>query len=90
MRVLVTGANGYLGQGVVKQLLDDDQDVLAVDFAADHIDPRAIKEADHVISILGETRDACSFEEAIRGENGMVRKNVTNSYKDNPYNRKAA
>jgi hypothetical protein len=56
----------------------------------DHIDPRAIKEADHVISILGETRDACSFEEAIRGENGMVRKNVTNSYKDNPYNRKAA
>ena len=41
MRVLVTGANGYLGQGVVKQLLDDDQDVLAVDFAADHIDPRA-------------------------------------------------
>ena len=23
MKILVTGANGYLGQGIVKQLLDD-------------------------------------------------------------------
>ena len=27
MRVLVTGANGYLGQGAVKQLLDDGVEV---------------------------------------------------------------
>ena len=41
MRVLVTGANGYLGQGVVKQLLDDGVEVVATDFKADYIDERA-------------------------------------------------
>lgn len=41
MKILVTGANGYLGQGVVKQLLDDGQEVIAVDFSAEHIDGRA-------------------------------------------------
>ncbi len=41
MRVLVTGANGYLGKGVVKRLLDDGMDVIATDFSDDHIDRRA-------------------------------------------------
>jgi len=41
MKVLVTGANGYLGQGVVKQLLDDGNDVIATDFNDEHIDKRA-------------------------------------------------
>ena len=41
MKVLVTGANGYLGKGVVKQLLDDGIDVIATDFRDDHIDHRA-------------------------------------------------
>ncbi len=41
MKILVTGANGYLGQGVVKQLLDDGQEVIAVDFSTEHIDSRA-------------------------------------------------
>ena len=46
MKVLVTGANGYLGSGVVKQLLDDGVDVIATDFRRDYIDNRAeIKEA---------------------------------------------
>ena len=31
MKVLVTGANGYLGQGVVKELLDKGHEVVAVD-----------------------------------------------------------
>ena len=32
MKVLVTGANGYLGSGIVKELLDDGIDVIATDF----------------------------------------------------------
>ena len=42
MRVLVTGANGYLGQGVVKQLLDDGVEVVATDFKADYIDENEV------------------------------------------------
>lgn len=43
MKILVTGANGYLGQGIVKQLLDDDVQVIAVDFKLDNVDDRAEK-----------------------------------------------
>lgn len=41
MKVLVTGANGYLGKGVVRQLLNDGIDVIATDFRDQFIDPRA-------------------------------------------------
>ena len=41
MKILVTGANGYLGSGVVKQLLDDGIEVIATDFSDEHIDKRA-------------------------------------------------
>ena len=41
MKILVTGADGYLGQGIVKQLLDDGNEVIAADFSAEHIDSRA-------------------------------------------------
>ena len=41
MKVLVTGANGYLGKGVVKQLLDDGIEVVATDFKDNFIDKRA-------------------------------------------------
>lgn len=45
MRVLVTGANGYLGKGIVKALLDDGIDVIAADIKTFNIDNRAeIKE----------------------------------------------
>lgn len=43
MKVLVTGANGYLGQGIVKHILDLGYEVIATDFAVDHIDERADK-----------------------------------------------
>lgn len=41
MNVLVTGANGYLGQGIVKSILDRGNNVIAVDFKVDHVDSRA-------------------------------------------------
>lgn len=41
IRILVTGANGYLGSGVVKQLLDDGFDVIATDLKSEFIDHRA-------------------------------------------------
>ena len=51
MRVLVTGANGYLGQGVGKSLLDLGNEVIATDFAVDHIDTRATTMAANVFEI---------------------------------------
>lgn len=43
MKILVTGANGYLGQGVVKQLLDDGVEVVAACHSrTDIVDDRAI------------------------------------------------
>lgn len=41
MKLLVTGANGYLGQGVVKALCDLGAEVTAVDFSGDNVDARA-------------------------------------------------
>lgn len=43
MNVLVTGANGYLGQGIVSSILDRGHDVIAVDFNVDRVDSRAEK-----------------------------------------------
>ena len=43
MKVLVTGANGYLGQGIVKHILNCGQQVVATDFRDDRIDDRAQK-----------------------------------------------
>ena len=41
MKILVTGANGYLGQGIVKKLLDEGNQVIATDFYDSNIDKRA-------------------------------------------------
>lgn len=41
MRILVTGANGYIGQGVVKQLLDNNNEVIATDLSTEYVDNRA-------------------------------------------------
>lgn len=43
MKILVTGANGYLGQGVVKAFLDRGADVVAADLKLDLVDDRAQK-----------------------------------------------
>lgn len=49
--VLVTGANGYIGQGVVKQLLDDGVKVVAADLTTDHVDSRAVSYQGDIFSI---------------------------------------
>ncbi len=41
MKILVTGANGYLGQGIVSALCDLGADVVACDLSSDNIDKRA-------------------------------------------------
>ncbi len=43
MKILVTGANGYIGRHVIKSLLDDGIDVIACDVRFDGIDNRAKK-----------------------------------------------
>lgn len=41
MKILVTGANGYMGPGIVKRLLDDGLCVQALDLKVDKVDKRA-------------------------------------------------
>jgi dTDP-6-deoxy-L-talose 4-dehydrogenase (NAD+) len=50
-KILVTGANGYLGKGVVCKLLDAGHEVIATDFADSHIDKRAKFIAGDIFSI---------------------------------------
>ena len=51
MKILVTGANGYLGQGIVKHILDRCNEVVATDFKVDNVDERADKRACDLFSI---------------------------------------
>ena len=51
MKVLVTGANGYLGQGVVKAILDRGHEVVATDFTVQNVDNRAIKKVCNLFEI---------------------------------------
>lgn len=41
MKILITGANGYIGSHVVTSLLEKGHNVVACDIVTDHIDPRA-------------------------------------------------
>lgn len=51
MKILVTGANGYLGQGIVKHILEHGHEVIAADFSVDHVDERAEKKACNLFEI---------------------------------------
>ena len=51
MKILVTGANGYLGQGIVKHILDCGNEVVAADFKVDHVDERADRNACNLFEI---------------------------------------
>lgn len=51
MKILITGANGYLGQGIVKAVLDNGNDVIAADFKTDLVDKRAVIKTCDLFSI---------------------------------------
>ena len=51
MRILVTGANGYLGQGIVKHILDTGNEVVATDFFIDNVDNRAKRVACNLFEV---------------------------------------
>lgn len=50
MKVLVTGAGGYIGRHVVKELLDMGHEVIASDFKIDGIDSRAVFSSEPIFS----------------------------------------
>lgn len=51
MKILVTGANGYLGQGIVQHILDRGDEVVAADFKVEFVDERAVRKACDLFSI---------------------------------------
>lgn len=58
-KVLVTGVNGYLGQGIVKMLLDNNCEVIATDRELSNVDIRAKK----IPADLFEIKDPYDFFE---------------------------
>lgn len=51
MKILVTGANGYLGTGVVNAILETKNEVIAVDLNVNNVDERAKKIACNLFEI---------------------------------------
>ena len=51
MRIVITGAAGYIGRHVVKQVLDMGHEVTAVDFRFDGVDARAAR-AEAALSLI--------------------------------------
>ena len=74
MRILVTGANGYLGQGIVKELLDGGENVIAVGHKINNIDERAerieadIFMIDNPFEYFGKPDEIGFFEGSINEE----------------------
>lgn len=82
MKILVTGANGYLGQGIVKKLLDDGNIVVATDISLDYIDERAIKKSCNLFEI-DDPFDYFEKPEAIlhlAWRNGFVHNDISHIY----------
>lgn len=53
MNILVTGANGYLGQGIVKSILNTGNEVVAADFSTQYVDKRAKRVDCNIFEIEG-------------------------------------
>ena len=65
MKVLVTGANGYIGSKVVKYLCDNNIDVIATDISNENVDSRCtfisaniFENKDNWLSVFGNP-DVC-------------------------------
>lgn len=52
MKILVTGANGYLGQGIVKAILESGNEVIATDLKTQNIDERAKKVESNLFEVV--------------------------------------
>jgi len=52
MKILVTGANGYLGQGIVKAILNKGHEVIAADFSTQKVDKRANRKPCNLFDIV--------------------------------------
>lgn len=51
MKILVTGANGYLGLGIVNALQNKNAEIIATDFSIDRIDEKIVAKAEDIFSI---------------------------------------
>ena len=51
MKILVTGANGYLGSGIVTSMINRGNKVIATDLKMDHVDNRAEKKTCNLFEI---------------------------------------
>ena len=52
MKILVTGANGYLGQGIVRSILNNGHCVVATDFNTQFVDERAERIACNLFEVV--------------------------------------
>ena len=79
-RILVTGANGYIGRHVVKWLLDNNYSVLATDICLDRVDNRAQKK---IINIFEDEEEFLNIFQNIdvcihlAWRNGFVHNSLT-------------
>ena len=51
MKILVTGANGYLGQGIVKSIINNGHDVVAADLSVQNVDSTAERKSCNIFEI---------------------------------------
>ena len=51
MKILVTGANGYIGQGIIKELLKKDVEIIAADIKLDCMDVKVINKNSNLFEI---------------------------------------
>lgn len=65
MKILVTGANGYIGQHVVKVLLDLGHSVIAVDLSTENIDERAEIHTYNVFEDIQSAKNDCEKSDVL-------------------------
>lgn len=91
-RVLVTGANGYIGRHVVEALLDMGHEVIASDFSFEGVDERAKHETTQIFSgeedlyeKLGKPETLANKVEEFIFEHGFKIKPEYGAFPDRPY-----